>query len=308
MKVQDQDITFVVQGPVQSTSDREQRQGITEKCLLSIKHYFPKSKIILATWEGQNHQGLVYDLVLELNDPGQNTIYHDDQQVLLNNNRQLYSTYMGLNQVRTKYAVKMRTDSLITGRGFVDLYEKYAELDKNPDYCLFNSRVVTSSTFFLSAHAGKATYFHKSDLFDFGETIDLLKIWDGHLVPEIHFESQPGYKSRFPATEQFLCLGWLSRLLGKSYQIKAKAGDDAGLGEDYWKNFIANNLLVDCAERIGLDVTERFYHRGNLSQEIDLADWKEFVGLGQRPWDKKRIKRMFKKIEASTIRFLIRKS
>lgn len=59
MKVQDQDITFVVQGPVQSIPDREQRQGITEQCLLSIKHYFPKSKIILATWEGQNHQSLV---------------------------------------------------------------------------------------------------------------------------------------------------------------------------------------------------------------------------------------------------------
>ena len=34
MKVQD--ITFVVQGPVQATPDREQQQGITEQCLLSI--------------------------------------------------------------------------------------------------------------------------------------------------------------------------------------------------------------------------------------------------------------------------------
>ena len=308
MKVQDQDITFVVQGPVQATPDREQQQGITEQCLLSIKQFFPRSKIILATWEGQQHQGLVYDQVLELNDPGQNAIYNDELKVLLNNNRQLHSTYMGLNHVLTKYAVKMRTDNLITGRGFIELYEEYAELDRNPDYSLFNSRVVTSSTFFLSAHAGKTTHFHKSDLFDFGETKHLLKIWDGHLVPEIRFESQPGYKSRFPATEQFLCLGWLSRLLGKTYQIKTKAGDDAGLGEDYWKNFIANNLVIDSAESIGLDVTERFYHRGNLSQELDLADWKEFVGLKPRPWDKKRIKRMLKKIESNTIRFLLRKS
>ena len=45
--------------------------------------------------------------------------------------------------------------------------------------------------------------------------------------------------------------------------------------------------MIDSAESIGLDVTERFYHRGNLSQELDLADWKEFVGLKPRPWDKR---------------------
>ncbi|EFP96970.1 WavE lipopolysaccharide synthesis family protein [Vibrio caribbeanicus] len=302
-QIADKDITFVVQGPVQASQERKQLSGITEQCLRSIRAHFPESKIILSTWAGQPFEGLDYDQVLELEDPGPNFIFYGEKQVQLNNNRQLYSSHMGLAAVKTKFAVKMRTDNQLMGRGFVELYERYSEIKRESQYSLLNSRVVTSSTFFLLSHAGQDTHFHKSDLFDFGETQDLLKIWDGNFVPTLHFSKKAGYKSRYPATEQFLCLKWISHLLGENYKLTVKAGDDAGLGENYWKHFIASNLIVDLPENLGLDVTERFYHRGNLSQEIDLADWKEFAGIKKRTWDKKRLKRALKKYESKVLRF-----
>ena len=138
---------------------------------------------------------------------------------------------MGLAAVKTKFAVKMRTDNQLMGRGFVELYERYSEIKRESQYSLFNSRVVTSSTFFLLSHAGQDTHFHKSDLFDFGETQDLLKIWDGNFCQHYTFSKKAGYKSRYPATEQFLCLKWISHLLGEIINSQSKLETMLGLGK-----------------------------------------------------------------------------
>lgn len=92
--------------------------------------------------------GLDYDQVLELDDPGANTVFYDGQPIKLNNNRQMYSTHMGLKAVKTPYAVKLRTDNLLTGRQFVELYERYADLPRAQNYQFLTQRVLTSSTFF----------------------------------------------------------------------------------------------------------------------------------------------------------------
>ncbi|RTZ14639.1 LPS biosynthesis protein WavE [Vibrio aquaticus] len=299
--IENQEISFVVQGPVQASQDRKQRTGITEECLRSIREHFPNSPIILSTWKGQNLSGLNYDHLVELDDPGANFILQDDKQLKLNNNRQIYSAHMGLRAVTTKYAVKLRTDNKINGRGFVRLFEQYASLPREDELSLLNSRVVTSSAFFISSHAGKPVYFHKSDLFDFGETEDLLKVWGENLISELSFSKKGGYKSRYPATEQFLCLHWVSRLLGTDCHINTKAGDDAGLGDDFWESFIANNLIVDKPENIGLDVTERFYKRGNLALEYDLKDWLYLNGQTGKPFDKKRLYRGYKVFEQKVV-------
>ncbi|MBN8105839.1 LPS biosynthesis protein WavE, partial [Vibrio vulnificus] len=78
--------------------------------------------------------GLDYDQVLELDDPGANTVFYDGLPIKLNNNRQMYSTHMGLKAVKTPYAVKLRTDNLLTGRQFVELYERYADLPRAQNY------------------------------------------------------------------------------------------------------------------------------------------------------------------------------
>ena len=307
MKIENKDISFVLQGPVSASKNRAQQEGVTEKNIASIRQLFPGSEIILSTWKGQDTAGLDIDTLILLDDPGQNSVFNNGEEKKLNNNRQLYSSHQGLRTVNTRYAAKVRTDNIINGRGFVELFEQFFSAPRDPEYTYLGNRVVTSSTFFISSHIGKPVYFHKSDLFDFGETQDLLKIWHDRLVPELYFNKQPGYKSRHPATEQFLCLHWMSKLIDKNLHINTKAGDDAGLGSEFWEKFIANNLIVCEPDKMGLDVTERFYNRGNLVLEYDLNDWKYAAGLAGKPIDKKRIKRKLKEIEGKLLRKLIRK-
>lgn len=274
-----EDITFVVQGPVQASEGRKQIEGITSQCVRSIRQHFPGSVILLSTWKGQPTSGLDYDRLLELDDPGSNIIYVNDSPVTLNNNRQLVSSHQGLKQVTTKYAVKLRSDNLISGRGFVELFEKYHQKNRDESDSLFSARIVTSSAFFISHHRGAPIHFCKSDLFDFGLTSDLLKVWSEPLVPELRFYPKVGYKSRPPSTEQFLCLKWLSELMGKPLNIQNRVYDDANLGQDFWHRFIASNIIIGKPEELGLDTTERFYRRGNLVFEYDLEDWLVIAGF-----------------------------
>jgi len=294
MKITNEQISFVVQGPVQASVERQQNVGITQQCLQSIRHFFPDSPIILSTWKGQNLDGLTADTILELDDPGPNCIFEDGKLKKLNNNRQLYSSHMGLKQVTTEYAVKIRTDNKLISRNFVTLYEKYADIPRQAGFDYLSSRVVTNSAFFVSSHSGKTVHFSKSDLFDFGKTQDLLVIWGDDMLSDLHFSKAKGHKSRYPSTEQFLCLHWLEKLLGKKLYIHSKANDNAGLGDEFWPNFIANNLIIDAPENIGLDVTERFYKRGKWALEYDLKDWLYLNGQIPQPVDLKRSIRFVK--------------
>ncbi|WP_407331658.1 WavE lipopolysaccharide synthesis family protein [Enterovibrio sp. 27052020O] len=306
LEIRNEDISFVVQGPVQASHERKQIDGVTVDCLASIRHYFPRSTIILSTWKGQKTEGLDYDHLLELDDPGQNSVFTHGKELKLNNNRQLYSSHMGLKAVKTPYAAKIRTDNLLSGRGFVDLFAYYHDKDRVTDNHFFDSRVVTSSAFFISHHRGAPNYFCKSDLFDFGLTSDLLKIWSDKPVKELHFKPKVGYKSRPPATEQFLVLKWLSELMGIDLEVHNRVNDHAGLGEDFWERFIANNLIIGTPEEIGLDTTVRFYQRGNLVFEYDLNDWQELAGFKPKTWSWKKTVRFVRNMVENTYRRLYR--
>lgn len=294
LAIANEDITFVVQGPVQASSDRKQITGITHQCLSSIRKHFPGSTIILSTWKNSSTESLEYDVLVESEDPGTNIVYNDDTPVTLNNNRQIVSTHNGLKKVKTQYAVKLRTDNLITSRQFVSTYEQYCELPREKALSFFKQRTLTTSTFFLSCHYGLPVSFHKSDLFDFGLTEDLLKIWPYKLINEPRFSLKAGYKARYPATEQFLCVSWLSDMLDQDLYINNKADDHAGLTREFWPKFLANNMIIDSAEHLGIDVTERFYKRGNLSLEYDLQDWLVLNDRKSPPNDWKRLVRKYK--------------
>ena len=90
--------------------------------------------------------------------------------------------------------------------------------------------------------------------------------------------------------------------MGKKLKINNKADDDAGLGSDFWPCFVANNLIVATPEMLSLDVTDRFYKRGNLALELDLSDWLYFVGLKKQPLDIKRVYRKYKEISGLLVR------
>lgn len=306
IKIADSDITFVIQGPIQRDDNRARQKNITQTSIKNIRTLFPQASIIVSTWKGQDTSDIDCDELLLLDDPGPNFIFYDENKQQLNNNRQIYSTHQGLLKVKTPYAVKLRSDTLLIGKEFVNCYEQFADYSRNSHYTFLTSRVLTTSTFFINSHYGRPIYFHKSDIFDFGLTEDLLKIWPEEFISELHFSLPKAYKVRYPATEQFLFLHWFGLLTNKSLSINSKTEDDAGLGKEFWPHFIANNLLLDKPENLGIDVTERFYNRGNLALEYDLDDWKAFNGINKLPLDKKRLSRRFKEWKGKLARTVLR--
>jgi len=126
MTIKDNEISFVVQGPLSSSNNRIQQENITKHNLQSIRLLFPDSCIILSTWNDQDASELetFCDKILFLDDPGPNIVYDDGVAQKLNNNRQLYSSHQGLLASGTKYSAKVRSDNLIKGRGFLQLFEE----------------------------------------------------------------------------------------------------------------------------------------------------------------------------------------
>ena len=133
-------ITVVVQG---SYSKK------TVCCVNSIKKHLPGSKIILSTWEGAEIgeiDQLGLDLLILNKDPG--FTYYQDRSVYpdakINNvNRQIVSTKSGLAHCSTEYALKLRSDFILKGNGFMGTINKFPK--RSSHYQIFKERITTFS-------------------------------------------------------------------------------------------------------------------------------------------------------------------
>ncbi len=122
----DADLSFVIQGPVQAAPDRPQAEGITAQCLASVRKFFPRSRIILSSWEGQHVAGLDFDELVLSPDPGPVILRGPEGPLWKENlNRQLVSTRNGLRQVKTRRDCKLRSDMRLLGRDFAEIDQKY---------------------------------------------------------------------------------------------------------------------------------------------------------------------------------------
>ena len=184
--IKDEDITFVVSGLIGIYGSYD---VIT--CLSSIRRFFPKSRIILSTWEGERVEKIrseLYDEIIIMPEPETefvrvhlpNSPFYERKST---GNRQQLLVNAGFKRVATKYAVRMRTDFYLTGRDFLDFYLKWTDtLNKTDEnFKIFKQRVLVYNYIVHHSrlrHFGFA--FSLSDIFHFGLTEDLLKLWDGH--------------------------------------------------------------------------------------------------------------------------------
>ena len=170
--IQSDDITFVVQGVVKDKPS-------VKKCIKSIRSFFPASKIILSTWENSDISGLDFDkLVLSKDDC---PIYKFYKHLSINNNinKQIISSRNGLKYVKTRYAVKMRSDIIIKSDNLL----RYITLARNESKkkCLKSKLIIPYD---LSINPKKTKLlFHFNDWFLAGETVGLKKIFNIPLMP-----------------------------------------------------------------------------------------------------------------------------
>lgn len=171
------DISVVIQGAIDKVN--------TPLCISSIRKYLPESTIILSTWKGADITNLKCDKILLNADPGG---YKDRFVKSFTNNtlRQLVSTQNGLKLVKTKYAIKMRSDLILESNKFLKYFNMFP--CREPEYTFFNQRVILSSFFakkyLYSNGIVQPVPFHISDWFAFGLSEDIRKLYNVELPQE----------------------------------------------------------------------------------------------------------------------------
>ncbi|MDP2515801.1 WavE lipopolysaccharide synthesis family protein [Photobacterium damselae subsp. piscicida] len=183
-------ISVVVQGPVQNYQGRtHHEEGITQRCLESIRTHLPGAKIILSTWPDQDLAGLDYDQLVISQDPGVNLV-DGLPQFPKNYDCQLVSTQAGLAQVTTPYAIKLRSDNYLIGNEFVAIQHSF--LKSESEHKVFEEKIVINSNLFRRTSHGRSVLMSPSDFFYFGRTANLIKFGNSHyswiiLLPNMLF-------------------------------------------------------------------------------------------------------------------------
>lgn len=194
-KIASKDVSVVVQG----YADENTRYTIE-----SIRRYMPEATIILSTWKECDVRGLAYDLLVVSEDPGAVDCSRWEEQTILNNgNRQIVSTKNGLDVVKTKYALKLRSDLILLGDGILSYFGLY-EKERDLSYSLFGKRVIIGELFTRKNfvyHRENRKYdvpkpFHPSDWFAFGLTEDLQRLFCN--VSTIEEGEMANYLCKYP--------------------------------------------------------------------------------------------------------------
>jgi len=293
--INNEDITVVVQGPVQTLSDRPQEEGITLKCLNSVRQYLPGSKIILSTWNNQDLSNLDYDQLVINDDPGPNILNYSKKNKPHNENtnRLIVSTLGGLKEVKTKYAIKLRSDNYLTGDGFKKLFLNYQERGEN--FKLFKQRVVVINTYFREYTRGMRSAFVVCDFFNFGLLEDVIKLWDRPLLSD--FEFDPAKKGlvqsasaplfRLDVTQE-LFLTPINQMLDKKIDLQHLL-DVKDNKLQICEEIYANNLVTATPKKVGVGLTVKFMGKARVSKfksRVSFYSHKKWQLLYQRYCDK----------------------
>jgi len=281
MSINPEDVTFVIQGPLGTireerpehqsakTALREMPETVVEQSIHNIREHFPKAKILISTWEGQDASDLNYDSIVFSKDPGSNiTRYERDNSPYRENmNRQIVSTLNGLKRVATKYAVKIRSDNVLHSNKILTLHEQFPARSEE---CRFlKERIVTSNQWAHEFTSGFPVPFFVSDFFQFGLTEDLIQLWDVPLEEDYLFnEALKGCKQSTEYPWPKLCVEQklFSRFVSKFHSFELKHKHDVFRGNKQLSDLcIANNLIIIESDALGLEVLDRTKHTNDLT-------------------------------------------
>ena len=266
--IEKSEITFVCTGHVFNEGE-----FTTKKSLQSVRQYFPESKIILSTWEDEDLSTVadLYDeLVLNKKVPLKYSccLPKCDWYPKLNSyDSQQLSTYSGLVKTKTKYAVRLRTDFILSNdcflKNYIELLSVFdGEFNKKK---VFKQKVLIHQTGTISPYTTDLPLIHHpSDIFHFGLTEDLLKLWSNTPIPdevanffsilETNIANPCLFNHQF-TPEQYLWLVTLDKANIKYKRPSYYLSYDKEMVEDQDELFLTNFLILD---EIALGVQSKF--------------------------------------------------
>jgi hypothetical protein len=277
------EITVVVQGPITGKPGEAFEQRLTARCLQSVREHLPEAEIVLSTWRGSDVGDLSFDVLVESDDPGAG-IYgmsDDGRPVYHNANRQITSTRAGLKAATRTYAMKLRSDMLLGGTGFLDYFGKYrARCDA---WRVLRERVIASTVYARNPHRRCAYPFHPSDWFHFGLREDVLDIWDIPHSPEPETSrwydtrpKPPGDDTEYPTqtVARYFIEQWIwTSFLRKHGELRFdhrtdRANNAVGISE----LTIANNLVLAEPEQLQIEF---------VKYSVTALDWATLYTHGE---------------------------
>lgn len=247
------DISVVVQGLIIGKPDEPIENRYTYKCLTSIRKYLPDAEIILSTWEGCKTEGLDYDKVIFNKNIEAPEIYMpgtDKNPKLYSINHQLTTTQAGIKQASRDYVMKIRSDMVLTGTGFLKYFDRYTEKSES-EWSILSARVLTLPTYNPKLYIKMP--FDVSDWFYFGRKED---IWDIFDIPLVDFETCKYRKDEsilhvedVLGSEQYIWTSFLHK------HVEFKFENSVDLQHKSIENSersIAENLVMVPADKLGV--------------------------------------------------------
>lgn len=251
MPLSQSQITLVFQGPVVGGS------GGTADVITRTRRAFPASPCLLSTWDGADTAGIDVDAVVCSSDPGglPGIKWRDGPGESNNVNRQIRSSQRGLQHVRTRYALKIRTDCALRHTGLVDAFERFSRPASTP-------RILACSLFTIDPSMFEQMPYHVSDWLQFGLTSTLQLFWSVPFMAEhdaTFYDRHPHaphstfmdrrFRTRL-AVEQYLATHYASR---SGYPIPHYHNDVRPEVLEGHRRFLARQWVIADPWDLGLD-------------------------------------------------------
>lgn len=291
MAITEADITVVFQGPVlRGTTD-------TAALIRQTRRALPRSRYVLSTWIGADVWDLPVDHVVLSEDPGglPGIKCRDGAAESNNINRQLLSTHRGLQEVATRYAVKIRTDCALDHAGFLNTFQDIQRTSAEP-------RLLASSLFTIDPLMFEQMPYHVSDWFQFGEASALQTYWSAPFMSEqdaTFYEHHPHaghstfmdrrFRTRL-AVEQYLAVQYAARL---GFPVPAYHNDVSGHVLEGHRRFLARHFIIVDPWEIGLRFAKYEWAYRSSFQRLNcllFMDWyRLYLEEGGTPLDAARL-------------------
>ena len=160
-------------------SDAPREERWTLLGLESLQKHLPGCEIVLSTWKGADAADLPCDILVQSNDPGSLRLRpweEDRPDNYSNTNRQIVSTLAGVKAATRPYVLKIRSDMVLNGAGFLNYFNRYTE--RVDEWKVTRERVLCCTTYSSNPRRERGYCFHPSDWVYFGLREDVLDLWE----------------------------------------------------------------------------------------------------------------------------------
>ncbi|MFT8242667.1 WavE lipopolysaccharide synthesis family protein [Roseomonas sp. BN140053] len=298
------DFTFVVQGPL--TPGEDPRSKAQE-----LRDVFPGCAVVLASFEPSSGfepnrpppqrsamQAKAY--LLELLAPAFDAVALIEQPAALpqlkidsgqnNINRQIASTAAGLAKVKTRYAVKLRSDALLVSPALLQRFLEFSVAGDRP-LAVGQGRILIPSFFTLNPRIDERMLYHLSDWVQVGFTEDLRTYWSAppfrlddavHYLTHDYAAGSTGSERRFLAryaVEQWLAIHYARRVM----EVRLDFHNDWSPERlARFEDFMVDNFVVFRPENIGLVLPKYAHVSRSVSAELKCYNHNDWAALARK--------------------------